>query len=59
MTDIFCQLLSVKEPQTFQNKENTIQSYQKMLNQNTKKSPGIEFALFSYTGKMGMDNLAV
>ena len=48
---------SNKEPQiTSQNKETTIQSFRKMLNQNTKKSAGIEFALFDYTGEMGMDN---
>ena len=27
-----------------------------MLNQNTKKSAGIEFALIDYMGEMGMDN---
>ena len=27
-----------------------------MSNQNTKKSPGMEFALFDCTGVMGMDN---
>ena len=48
---------SNKEPQiTFQNKETTIQSFRKMLNQNTKKSAGIEFALIDYMGEMGMDN---
>ena len=30
-----------------QNRETTIQNYQTMPNQNTKKSPGIEFALFN------------
>ena len=46
-----------KEPETaLQNEETTIQSYQKMSNQNTKKSPGMEFALFDCTGVMGMDN---
>ena len=45
-----------KEDMALQNKETTIQSYQKMLNQNTKKSPGIEFALFTCTGEMGMDS---
>ena len=39
-----------------QNKETTVSSYWKMSNQNTKKSPGIEFALFNCTGEMGMDN---
>ena len=56
MVDIFCRLLSVKEPETLQNKETTAQSYQKMSNQNTKKSNGIEFALLNCTGEMGMDN---
>ena len=38
--DIFCESLSTTEPQAkLQNKETTVQSYQKMLNQNTKKSP--------------------
>ena len=55
MTDIFCEILSIKEPQTLQNKETTVQSYQKISNQNTKKSPGIEFALFNCTREMGMD----
>ena len=55
--DIFCELLSIKEPQTnLQNKETTVQSYRKTSNQNTKKSPGIEFALFNCAGKMRKDN---
>ena len=37
-------------------KETTVQSYQKMLNQNTKKSLGIVDALFNCMGQMGMDN---
>ena len=38
MTDIFCDLLSMKEPQiTLQNKEITLQSYRKMLNQNNQE----------------------
>ena len=37
-------------------KETTVQSYQKILNQNIKKSLGIEGALFNCTGEMGMDN---
>ena len=57
ITDIFCELLSIKEPQaTLQNKETTVQSYRKMANQNTKKSPGIEFVLFNCMGERGMDN---
>ena len=57
VTCIFCELLSIKEPQaTLQNKENSVQSYRRMSNQNTKKSPGIEFALFNCTEEMGMDN---
>ena len=45
MTDIFCELLSVKEPQTtLQNKETTVPCYRKMSDQNTKKSPGIELS---------------
>ena len=37
---MFCELISIKEPQTtLQNKETSAQSYRKMSNQNTKKSP--------------------
>ena len=55
--DIFCELLSFKEPQTtLQNKETDVQSYQKMSNQNTKNSLRIEFVFYNYTGDMGMDN---
>ena len=47
LTDIFCELLSIKEPQTMlQNKETTVQSYQKMLNLSTKKSPGVQGCTF-------------
>ena len=45
-----------KEDMALQNKETTNQSYRKMLNQNTKKSPGIEFALFACTEEMRMDS---
>ena len=42
---MFCELLSIKEPQTkLQNKETTVQSYWKMPNQNIKKSPEIKLA---------------
>ena len=52
MTDIFCELLSIKEPQTtLQNKENTVQSYRKMSIQNTKKSLGIEVVLLTVRGR--------
>ena len=53
MTDTFRELLLIKQKQTLQNKETTVQSYRKMSNQNTKKCPGIEvvyiynFSLFS------------
>ena len=58
MVDIFCKLLSIKEPQTtLQNKETTLQSYRKMSNKNTEKSQPIEGALFNWTGEMGMDNI--
>ena len=51
MTDIFRELLSIKETQTtLQNKETTVQSYRKISNQNAKKSPGIEVVLFICTG---------
>ena len=36
-----------------QNKETTVQSYQKMWNQNTKKSTGIEGALFNSMDEIG------
>ena len=50
MTDIFYKLLSIKELYTkLQNKEAIVQSYRKMSNQNTKKSPGIQSALFNCT----------
>ena len=55
--DIFCELLSFKEPQTtLQNKETDVQSYQKMSNQNTKNSLRIEFVFYNCTEDMGMDN---
>ena len=39
MADIFCELLSIKEPQTMlQIREITVQSYRKMSKPNTKKS---------------------
>ena len=38
----------MKEPQTLQNKETTVQNYRKMSNQN--------IALFNCTGEMGMNN---
>ena len=53
---IFCELLPIKEPQTLQNEETTVQNYQKILNQNTKKSPEIKFMLFNCTGEMEIDN---
>ena len=57
MTDIFCELLSIKEPQTkLQIKETTAQNYHQIMNQNTKMSPGIRFAHFSCTGEMRIDN---
>ena len=41
---MFCELLSIKEPETtLQNKETNVQSYCKISNQNTKKSPGSGF----------------
>ena len=55
--DIFCELLSFKEPQTtLQNKETDVQSYQKMSNQNTKNSLRIEFVFYNCTEDMAMDN---
>ena len=49
---MFCELLSIKEPQTtLQNKGTTMQSYRKMSIQNTKKSLGILLVLFYETAK--------
>ena len=51
--DMFCELLLIKKPQTsLQNKK---YCYAK-LNQNTKRSHGIEFALFNCKWDMGIDN---
>ena len=55
--DMFCELLSMKQPQTTsQNKQTTLQSNQKMLNKNMKKSPSIKVTLFNCTGEIGIDN---
>ena len=55
--DLFCELLSIKEPQTtFQNKETIVQSYQKMSNQNTKKRPETEVVLFNSKEDKKMNN---
>ena len=54
MIDIFCELLSIQEPQTkLQNKETIVQSYRKMPNEKTKKSPGIQCALFNCKAQTG------
>ena len=59
MWQIFRELLLIKESQTtLQNKETTVQSCRKILNENTKKSSGIEGSLFNCTGEMEMDNFA-
>ena len=39
-----------------QNKETIVQNYRKISNESSKKSHGIEFALFSGTVEIGMDN---
>ena len=46
----FFEFLPIKGPRTLQDKEATIQNYRKILNQNTKKRPGIEFTLLNYNG---------
>ena len=47
LTDIFCELLSFKGPQTMlQNEETTVQSYQKIFSLKTKKSPGDQGCAF-------------
>ena len=57
MADIFCELLSIKEPQTMlQIKEITVQSYRKMWKPNIKKSPVVEFTPFNCTREMWMEN---
>ena len=38
----------------FQNKETMVQSYQKILNQNTRKSPEIKLASFNCTEEIRM-----
>ena len=35
-----------------------MQNYKKILNQNTKKIPGIEFALYNCTGEMAINKFA-
>ena len=53
---MLCKLLLIEKPQTtLQNKQTTVQSYQKMSNQNRKKNPGMKFALFNCTGEKEMD----
>ena len=42
-----------------QSKETTVQSYWKMSNENTKKSPGIECASFNCMEEIEMNNFAV
>ena len=57
MTDIFCELLSIKEPQTtLLNKETTVQSYRKMSIQKHQEEPRHRSCTFNCTGEMGMDN---
>ena len=49
---LFCELLSIKEPQTtLQNKETTVQSYRRISNQSTSKRPEIEIALLTVSKK--------
>ena len=58
--DVFCELISIKELHTMlQSKETAVQNYWKMSNQNTKKSPGIQFKLFNCTGEMIIDNFRI
>ena len=57
MTDIFCELLSIKEPQTtLQNKETMYNAIGKCRIKTPKKSPRIKFALSICTGEIGMNN---
>ena len=54
---LFCKLPSIKEPQiTLQNKETTVQNYQKISNQNAKKNPAIEFVFFNCTMEIRVNN---
>ena len=39
-----------------QNKKSYCTKLKENIESKLQKSPGIEFALFNYTGKMGMDN---
>ena len=43
--------INQKPQTTLQNKESTVQNYRKMSNQNSKKSPGIDCALFNCAEK--------
>ena len=57
MTDIICELLSIKAPQTMlQNKKSFCTKLKENIESKLQKSPGIEFALFNYTEEMRMDN---
>lgn len=47
-------IYTIKESHTSQNKEITVQNHQKISNQNTKKNPGIESALFNCTREIGI-----
>ena len=51
MTEILWMTINQRTTNKLQNKENTVQGYLEMSNQNTKKSPGIEGVLFKYTGR--------
>ena len=60
MTDIFCELLSIKEPQTtLQNKGTNVQSYWKMSTQDTKKNFGIEVVLLTVRRRLELIILVV
>ena len=60
MTDIFCELLSIKEPQTMlQNRESTVKVIGKCWIKTPRRGLGIEVALFICVGKIGLVILAV
>ena len=56
MADIFCELLSIKEPQkTLPNKETT-KALRKCWIKTPRKALGIDVALSNCTREIGMDN---
>ena len=55
MTEIFCELLQIKEPQRYKIEELLYRTIGKCRFK-TQKNPGIEVAHFNCTGEMRVDN---